>query len=294
MRARSRGKAFAASSLGAAASDRRWRARCSRRPGRPRGRPGRDAVDLAALFRHARVYLRRSGRCRRSLVGTRGPAAGPTCPIENAPYPGTPSRTLRVPMAAHPRRRGCAAATGVPLRDSAPRLTAVASFWRSRGARLRAPARAPREPRARPQLDGRSRHGTLASRPARRLQRGAITLHVPRTRAVARGAPCSTRSFRWRPRPCLRALAEKGSPAPPCCFDSACVFPDRSSRLVDSGAGVPLIVATRAACAAPFAPARGRAERRRSPWSYRPHVVWDCRGGRLHSAAHYPDSSSAD
>ena len=47
-----------------------------------------------------------------SLVGT--PVVqllGPTDPVENRPFPGTPSRTVRVQVACNPCRRGCAAAT---------------------------------------------------------------------------------------------------------------------------------------------------------------------------------------
>jgi ADP-heptose:LPS heptosyltransferase len=47
-----------------------------------------------------------------SLVGT--PVVqilGPTDAVENAPYPGTPSRTVREPMPCSPCRSGCAAAT---------------------------------------------------------------------------------------------------------------------------------------------------------------------------------------
>jgi heptosyltransferase-1 len=46
-----------------------------------------------------------------ALVGT--PVVqllGPTDPVENAPWPGTPSRSLRVPLACSPCRRGCPAA----------------------------------------------------------------------------------------------------------------------------------------------------------------------------------------
>lgn len=51
-----------------------------------------------------------------SLVGT--PVVqlqGPTDPVENAPYPGTPWRTVRVGIACSPCRRGCAAATCMRL-----------------------------------------------------------------------------------------------------------------------------------------------------------------------------------
>jgi ADP-heptose:LPS heptosyltransferase len=51
-----------------------------------------------------------------SLVGT--PVVqilGPTDPVENRPYPGTPSRTVREPVACSPCRRGCATATCLRL-----------------------------------------------------------------------------------------------------------------------------------------------------------------------------------
>lgn len=71
-------------------------------------------ADLAALFACSRLYIGSdSGPMHlASLVGT--PVVqlvGPTDPVENAPYPGTPSRTVRVPVACSPCRRGCAAAT---------------------------------------------------------------------------------------------------------------------------------------------------------------------------------------
>ncbi len=73
-----------------------------------------DLGDLAALLTHARVFVGGdSGPLHlASLVGT--PVVqliGPTDPVENAPYPGTPSRTVRVPVACSPCRRGCAAAS---------------------------------------------------------------------------------------------------------------------------------------------------------------------------------------
>jgi ADP-heptose:LPS heptosyltransferase len=71
-------------------------------------------LDLAALFARSRLYLGAdSGPMHvASAVGT--PVVqllGPTDPVENAPYPGTPSRTLRVAVGCNPCRRGCAAAT---------------------------------------------------------------------------------------------------------------------------------------------------------------------------------------
>lgn len=68
---------------------------------------------LAALLERARLFLGSdSGPLHvASLVGT--PVVqlvGPTDPVENAPYPETPSRTVRTPVACSPCRRGCAAA----------------------------------------------------------------------------------------------------------------------------------------------------------------------------------------
>lgn len=70
--------------------------------------------DLAALFAHSRLYLGSDTGPMHvaSLVGT--PVVqilGPTDPLENEPYPGTPSRSVRVPVGCNPCRRGCAAAT---------------------------------------------------------------------------------------------------------------------------------------------------------------------------------------
>jgi ADP-heptose:LPS heptosyltransferase len=78
--------------------------------------------DLAALFARCRLYLGSdSGPMHvASLVGT--PVVqllGPTDPVENAPWPGTPSRSLRVPVACSPCRRGCAAALCMQLHDAA-------------------------------------------------------------------------------------------------------------------------------------------------------------------------------
>jgi ADP-heptose:LPS heptosyltransferase len=69
--------------------------------------------DLAALFARSRLYVGSdTGPLHvASLVGT--PVVqllGPTDPVENAPWPGTPSRTVRLPVACSPCRRGCAAA----------------------------------------------------------------------------------------------------------------------------------------------------------------------------------------
>lgn len=69
--------------------------------------------ELAALLERARLFLGSdSGPLHvASLVGT--PVVqliGPTDPIENAPHPDTPSRSVRVAIACNPCRRGCAAA----------------------------------------------------------------------------------------------------------------------------------------------------------------------------------------
>jgi ADP-heptose:LPS heptosyltransferase len=71
-------------------------------------------AELAALLEHAQLFLGSdSGPLHvASLVGT--PVVqllGPTDPVENAPHPGTPWRSVRVPVACSPCRRGCAAAT---------------------------------------------------------------------------------------------------------------------------------------------------------------------------------------
>ena len=71
-------------------------------------------ADLAELVAGARVFIGSdSGPLHvASLLGT--PVVqllGPTDPVENAPFAGTPSRSVRVPVACSPCRRGCAAAT---------------------------------------------------------------------------------------------------------------------------------------------------------------------------------------
>jgi len=71
-------------------------------------------LELAALFRACRLYLGGdTGPLHvASLVGT--PVVqliGPTDPIENQPFPGTPSKTVRVQIECNPCRRGCAAAS---------------------------------------------------------------------------------------------------------------------------------------------------------------------------------------
>jgi len=71
-------------------------------------------LDLAAVFARSRLYVGSDTGPMHvaSLVGT--PVVqllGPTDPIENAPYPETASRTVRVQVGCNPCRRGCSAAT---------------------------------------------------------------------------------------------------------------------------------------------------------------------------------------
>ena len=75
--------------------------------------PTPTLADLAALYSTCRLFLGSdSGPLHvASLVGT--PVVqvlGPTDPVENRPFRGTPSRSVRVPVACSPCRRGCAAA----------------------------------------------------------------------------------------------------------------------------------------------------------------------------------------
>jgi ADP-heptose:LPS heptosyltransferase len=76
--------------------------------------PTPSLADLAALFARCRLYLGSdSGPMHvASLVGT--PVLqllGPTDPVENAPWSGTPWRHVRVQVGCNPCRRGCAART---------------------------------------------------------------------------------------------------------------------------------------------------------------------------------------
>ena len=71
-------------------------------------------ADLAALFSRSRLYIGGDTGPMHlaSLVGT--PVVqilGPTDPVENAPFPGSSSRTVRVQIHCNPCRRGCAAVT---------------------------------------------------------------------------------------------------------------------------------------------------------------------------------------
>jgi ADP-heptose:LPS heptosyltransferase len=74
----------------------------------------KSLAALAGLLARCRLYVGGdTGPLHiASLVGT--PVVqilGPTDPIENAPWSGTPARSVRVPVACSPCRRGCAAAT---------------------------------------------------------------------------------------------------------------------------------------------------------------------------------------
>ena len=76
--------------------------------------PTPSLLDLAALFQVCRLYVGGdTGPLHvASLVGT--PVVqliGPTHPVENEPFAGTASRTVRVDVACNPCRRGCAAAS---------------------------------------------------------------------------------------------------------------------------------------------------------------------------------------
>ena len=76
--------------------------------------PTPSLLDLAGLFQASCLYIGSdSGPMHvASMVGL--PVVqliGPTDPVENQPFPGTPSRTVREQIACNPCRRGCAAAT---------------------------------------------------------------------------------------------------------------------------------------------------------------------------------------
>ncbi len=91
----------------------------------PRAPETRSVPELAALLEAADLFLGNdSGPLHlASLVGT--PVVqllGPTHPVENAPWPGVPSRSLRVPVGCAPCRRGCAPA---PCMQTLPPTTVV-------------------------------------------------------------------------------------------------------------------------------------------------------------------------
>ncbi len=104
-------------SVGPARDDRRFGdALLAAADGAARPAPATPTLaHLAALMAHARLYVGSDTGPMHvaSLLGT--PVVqllGPTHPVENAPWPATPSRTVHVPLACSPcGRRGCDAAT---------------------------------------------------------------------------------------------------------------------------------------------------------------------------------------
>jgi len=87
----------------------------------------RSVADLAAVFADCRIAIAGdTGPLHlASLVGT--PVVqllGPTDPIENEPWRGTPSRSLRLGLPCSPCRRGCAAA---PCLRELPPETVIAA-----------------------------------------------------------------------------------------------------------------------------------------------------------------------
>ncbi len=92
--------------------------------------------DLAALFSRCRLYVGSDTGPMHvaSLVGT--PVVqllGPTDPVENAPWSGTPSRTVRVQIACNPCRRGCSAALCMALVEPAAVTAAARALLASPG-----------------------------------------------------------------------------------------------------------------------------------------------------------------
>jgi 3-deoxy-D-manno-octulosonic-acid transferase/heptosyltransferase-1 len=133
--------------------------------------PTPSLADLAALFACVRLYVGSdTGPLHvASLVGT--PVVqiiGPTDPVENAPWQGTPSRTVRVPVACSPCRRGCAAATCMRVVPAEAVIAAARE--------LLADARKPRAPGA----GVRS-----ALRPGGRLGAAAAPAAIARAQGVA-------------------------------------------------------------------------------------------------------------
>jgi ADP-heptose:LPS heptosyltransferase len=95
-------------------------------------------AELAALFSRSCLYLGGDTGPMHvaSLVGT--PVVqilGPTDPVENAPFPGTPSRTVRVQIHCNPCRRGCAAATCMRVIPPETVVGAACELLASAGAR---------------------------------------------------------------------------------------------------------------------------------------------------------------
>jgi ADP-heptose:LPS heptosyltransferase len=91
--------------------------------------PESDSLDgLAALLERCRALVASdSGPLHvASLVGTSVvQLVGPTDPVENEPFRGTPSRTLRRALACSPCRRGCSAAPCMKRIETADVVAAV-------------------------------------------------------------------------------------------------------------------------------------------------------------------------
>jgi heptosyltransferase-1 len=94
-----------------------------------------DFDDLVALYAACQLFLGGdSGPLHvASLVGT--PVVqllGPTDPTENRPWAGAPSRSVRVPMACSPCRRGCSAASCMNVLPAAAVVSAARELLPSR------------------------------------------------------------------------------------------------------------------------------------------------------------------
>lgn len=127
-------------------------------------------ADLSALIRHARLFIGGdSGPLHlAALIGT--PVVqilGPTDPVENAPLPSTPARSVRVSVACSPCRRGCADATCMKLipHDSVHAAAVELLTLLSRPV-----------PRTEPDAIRRDRSGVD---PSRSLSRGLLTAPAP-------------------------------------------------------------------------------------------------------------------
>jgi ADP-heptose:LPS heptosyltransferase len=117
--------------------------------------------DLAPLFAACRLYVGGDTGPMHvaSLVGT--PVVqilGPTDPVENAPYPGTPSRTVRVPLACSPCRNGCSAATCMRAIPSASVVAAARELLalepEASGVSPQAPGKRAERARSEPEASG--------------------------------------------------------------------------------------------------------------------------------------------
>ena len=102
--------------------------------------------DLAALFACCRLFVGADSGPLHLASGVGIPVVqimGPTDPVENAPNPSTPSRTVRTGLECSPCRRGCAAASCMKtitpaavlgaareLLDARSDFSAASSGWR--------------------------------------------------------------------------------------------------------------------------------------------------------------------